>query len=178
MSGKSNEIYSEALHYAHISYSNFEAAYAIWRNLETDGDDSRKKTVVVVHPLSQLLGLALEICLKGLLVARGNKPPHVHDLEKLFGSLNDTHLEQQISQSLRCLKLPEDLLVTNGHTDPVELEAMYRRHHIHIASLNSVYNATFISRYPSAKSFMMPNVEALIKIIKTTQSALNDETRL
>ena len=167
----------DPLHYAHISHSYLKAAAIVWDNQFLGKPNEAWDMKLIVHPMSQLLGLALETSVKGMIVANGKNPSHTHDLVKLFKTLQDRKLERKIAEDIQGLELPPEIREANPTATETELVGMYRRHHIHIAALNSVYDRPFISRYPSKEGFMKPDLEALFSIATTVQSELNKLTQ-
>jgi hypothetical protein len=131
-----------------ISRSYAKAAKAVWElHFQSQPPDSWDWSLLL-HPISQLLGIALETALKGLLICRKGGAPATHDLESLVGALSDGLFESELSLSLHNLEIPQIFIDLNPNSPKPEMEAVYRRHHIHVATLNLLYDHPFASRYP------------------------------
>jgi hypothetical protein len=131
-----------------ISRSYSSAAKSVWdtnfgSKARADWDWS-----LLIHPLSQLLGIAFETALKGLLIFRNGHSPATHNLKDLMLALSDNELEDQLTGALSTVDVQQIMLDTNPGASRDELEALYRRHHLHIETLNLLYDRPFASRYP------------------------------
>jgi hypothetical protein len=132
---------------------------------------------LIFRPISQLLGVALETGVKGLLVCRGTAAPKKHDLEDLLDRLSDPNLEQSMNDGLQSILVPKELYDFNPDKPRDEIDAMYRRHHLHVQLLNNLYDRPFASKYPMLGGFTLPDPIAIRLIVLTIQNALDAEKR-
>jgi hypothetical protein len=163
--------------YLGISKSYLRAFEILWESEFADRHPFNWDKSLIFHPISHILGLTLETAMKGLLVCRSAKSSHSHDLEDLLRHLDDPKLETSLDESLHGLVVPQDLLDANEHTSPLEIEAMYRRHHIHFHLLNQIYKKPYATRYPVIGGIALPDPVALAKMSLVVQEALGGESR-
>jgi HEPN domain-containing protein len=132
---------------------------------------------LIFHPVSNLLGVAFETCVKGLLICRGETAPHTHDLEKLLSRLSDRELEARLDESLHNLRVPQELLDLNDSKERSDITAMYRRHALHVHLLTKLYHRPYASRYPVLGGHSLPDVDAVRRITTVAQQVLEKEVR-
>ncbi len=163
--------------FAGISESYLKAFQVLWKNeFETKNAFYWDKSLIF-HPVSQLLGVALETSIKGLLVLRNGKANWIHDIEELFGSLDDPILCGKIEQKLQSITVPSIYYDIKKDKDRADVEATHRRHGFHIQLLNRVYDRPFASRYPVLGGHSLPDPVAIEVIIQVLLNELKDETR-
>ncbi|SLN47538.1 hypothetical protein ROA7450_02355 [Roseovarius albus] len=158
-----------------ISKQYLLAAQIIWNSEFSGKNPFFWNKPMILRPLSQLLGVAIEASLKGLISSRGDKPPKTHCISKLFQDLADTKLEAAINLKLRGMVLPEEVAINNPNLDNEELKKLYRQLKTHIELLDLVYSRPFVSRYPILGVHSMPDVPALIIIAEEFQNRLDIE---
>ncbi|WP_170363340.1 HEPN domain-containing protein [Ruegeria arenilitoris] len=163
--------------FAGISEKYLQAAKILWKSEFENQNRVNWDLALIFHPLSQLLGVALETSLKGLIACRSEVPPKTHSISKLFQKLGDHDLEKRIEAQLQNLSVPKEIQEANNSMDIQELTEAYRRHHIHVDLLDRVYDRPFMSRYPILGGHSLPDAIALIAIADTVLSKLNVEKR-
>lgn len=162
--------------YLGISKSYLRAFDILWGSEFADRHPFHWDKSLVFHPISHILGLALETAMKGLLVCRGAKSGHSHDLEELLRLIDDPALEVSLTRCLDSLVVPQELLDAN-QTSRSEIEAMYRQHPIHFHLLNQIYNKPYATRYPVIGGIALPDPVAMAALIRVIQETLSSEAR-
>jgi len=180
MTDQNGEAYQESespILFARISDSYSRAIHILWTAEFADKHPFHWDKSLIFHPLSHLLGVGLEAAIKGLLACRGVKVPRTHNLEKLLSTLNDNNVEERFSNCLQDLSVPQELFESNKDKPREEIEAMYRRHHIHVHLLNRLYDRPYATRYPVLGGHALPDSIAIQRITQTAQQVLSDEIR-
>ena len=163
--------------FASISESYLKAFDPIWMAGFSHKDPFCWDTSLILHPISQLLGIALETAVKGLLACREPDPPRIHDLEQLLNKIDDKELLECFAASMADLIGPEAIYEANPNIDRANVDAKYRSHWLHVKSLNLVYNKPYATRYPDLGGRSTPNPLAARKIIVIVQERLKKEKR-
>ena len=164
-------------HFLEISKSYYAAFDIIW-----DAEFSTKHWFywdkdLILGPISQLLGVALETACKGLLVCAGEKSPKTHDLDKLFSKLDDDTLKVGLDDVLRAVTVPRSLIESNKGKPLCEVTRIYRTPSFHIHALNRVYDRPFVSRYPVLDVHSCPYPDALRRLLPVIHERLDSLRR-
>lgn len=130
----------------------------------------------MLHPVSNILGVAIETALKGMLSSHKQSIPFKHDLEFLLEEVakHDSGLEAILTSCLGGIQVAYGIIAANPDKPSEEVCAMYRRHHIHFLSLNRMYDRPFAARYPVARGHILPDAIALGRIAGTLQDRLRE----
>jgi len=177
VSNKDPRVSDSPILFGQISNSYLHAFRMIWKQGFDGLNEFQWDKSLIFHPVSQLLGVALETSLKGLLVCRQGKAPWGHDLEKLLGKLDDSDLSNRFDDALEELPLSQAFKEANPTAEIVELERVYRQHGLHVHLLNLVYAPPFASRYPILGGHCLPDPSAFDRIIEVALNALAQEER-
>jgi hypothetical protein len=166
------------MHFAWISWYYLRAYQLIAQQNDTSQIESDFEIGLLLHPISQVLGLALETSIKGLQSCRTGRYSRGHNLISLYQELNDNQLSETINNKLEGIQVPKDFLDANteklGESNTLR---GYRSDWLQIRLLNGVYDAPYISRYPPEEAFSLPNPLAIEIIVTTILSTLNSEIR-
>ena len=163
--------------FAQISEKYLQAAKIIWEAEFANRHRFYWDKLLILRPLSQLVGVSLETSLKGLIACRGIDNSKTHSISKLFEILDDPNLEAEISALLQNVELPEELVEVNEHLEADELAKLYRTLGIHVDLLDRVYDRPYVSRYPYLGSHAAPDIEALMIVIQALQLRLREEKK-
>jgi hypothetical protein len=146
--GKGKVVKDDPYLFLMISRSYAKAAKAVWDLHFQSQPQASWDWSLLLHPISQLLGVSFETALKGLLICRKGEAPASHNLKDLVDKLSGDGFEDQLSQSLGSLDIPQVFIDLNPKASQQELEEVYRRHHLHVETLNMLYDRPYASRYP------------------------------
>ena len=163
--------------YLQISRDYSRAFQIIWDAEFAGKNEFYHDRPLILGPISNLLGVALENAMRGLQACRKIIVKTNHDLGNVVSTFDDKLLYDALDQSIQDLVVPDDLLEANPTMAKVEVETICRTYTWHISALNCVYNAPFVSRYPVLGGHSTPNPMAIDAITKVFQAHLDSECR-